>query len=291
MNGDLTFSVRQIVSDAGGGVNDDAAGARANAIWVLDGATGASDVACTSGPTDAAWLARFVSDWLRKNSDPVLPLLHQLPQLQDVLCDAFAKEGHAAEIAQEDTPSACLGIVEYDARHGTLEIGLIGDLSVVIASTDGTVRYFTDPSVERFGARSLAIWCEARLQGASLEEAWKIVRPAIRENRRMVNRPEGYWVVNPVMPWLEGVRYHSVPAEAGMRVMLVSDGYFRLVDVLGHCDDRTLLESSFALGLEVMVATLRRIETEDPDCLVHARMKPHDDATAIIAVLERTKMN
>lgn len=281
----MTFAVRQIASAASGHVNDDASGMRANAIWVLDGATGASDVACTPGPSDAAWLARHVSDWLGAKADPAQPLLGQLPQLQAGVIETFTREGYGAGIAQEDTPSTCLGLVEYDAARAKLEIGIIGDISVIVATPDGIIRHFTDPSVEAFSAKSLVLWQEARRRGASLEEAWRVVRPAIRENRRMVNRADGYWVINPVMPWLDGVRRHSVPVPTGARVLLASDGYFRLVDVFARYDAGALLERSFALGLDAVIAELRGIETEDSDCRAYPRMKLNDDATAIIAEL------
>lgn len=286
----LTFSAREIASDAGRAINDDAAGARGGAIWVLDGATGISDVSCTPGPSDAAWLAHYVSGWFATQTGSA-PLMSQLPRLHVALTETFTSQHYDQGIAREDTPSACLGLVEYDRAHGRLEIAIIGDISVVVATPDGAVQHFTDPSVDRFGAKSLAAWREARRQGASLEEAWAITRPVIRKNRRMVNRPGGYWVINPVMPWLEGVQRRSVAVPDGARVLLVTDGYFRLVDVFNQWDAGTLLERSFSDGPRAVISELRRVEEADPDCLTHARMKVHDDATAIIAELAPAQTN
>ena len=61
------FQVLELISHKGphARANEDAVGATGGAGWVIDGATGISDgPALTPGPTDPAWLARWLHEAL-----------------------------------------------------------------------------------------------------------------------------------------------------------------------------------------------------------------------------------
>ena len=108
-------------------------------------------------------------------------------------------------------------------------------------------------------------------------------RQTIVARRDQVNRPGGYWVLHPRRAWLPGVHPFSVPGCADMRVLMASDGFYRLADLYAEFSDEQLVQRAFAQGLAPMVEHLRAIERSDPDCDRFARIKVADDATCLLA--------
>ena len=77
-------------------------------------------------------------------------------------------------------------------------------------------------------------------------------------------------------------RAARVPAQALRRILLASDGYYRLVDHYGAVDDAELVRRTAALGADVMIEQLRAIEADDPLAMRYPRLKIADDATALL---------
>lgn len=69
-----------------------------------------------------------------------------------------------------------------------------------------------------------------------------------------------------------------------IRALLMSDGFYRLVDTFSaYRDDATLFAVALQpKGLTTLLAELRAREDADPECIAHPRLKPKDDATALL---------
>jgi hypothetical protein len=46
-----------------------------------------------------------------------------------------------------------------------------------------------------------------------------------------MNRPGGYWVVHPSLPWLRPVQHVTLPVGEVGHLLLASDGFYRLVNL------------------------------------------------------------
>lgn len=269
--------------------NDDAYGSHAHMLWVIDGATGVSNVRHTRHASDAAWLAQAASQHLAQEAPSSdLPLYARLQNLERQLGDAFARERTHALTLQEaqhapvhSMPSACLGVVQLH-RDG-LEIACVGDVSIVVETPGHGIAVYSDHASTRFSERTMHAWQAAKQQALSHDAIWDTVRPVILENRKSMNTADGYRVVHPTLPWTVGLEVVKLPLVAGMRVLLASDGLWRLVDVYAQMTPEALLHAVATRGLAAVLNQLRELEAQDPSCLRYARIKPSDDATALLA--------
>jgi hypothetical protein len=106
--------------------------------------------------------------------------------------------------------------------------------------------------------------------------------PALRAQRLRRNHPGGYGVLAPEPECLDMLRIERVPAAAVRRILLVSDGFYRLVDVYGALRDAELIQRAEEQGADGLLRELRTIEATDPNGARYPRLKPVDDATAVL---------
>ena len=99
--------------------------------------------------------------------------------------------------------------------------------------------------------------------------------------RGCLNRDGGYWVVHPTIEWLQGLQRTLLPAFGGQTALLVSDGFYRLVNLFGAFDDRGLLAAAKQHGLKALLKNLRELEVRHSTA-EYPRFKPHDDASACL---------
>ena len=73
-----------------------------------------------------------------------------------------------------------------------------------------------------------------------------------------------------------------MPAANLRRVLLASDGYYRLVDHYNAMTDAGLIRCTQADGAAALLQELRAIEAADPLATTYPRLKICDDATALL---------
>lgn len=280
------FEVEAAGSASGGSGNDDDFGATDQYLWVIDGATDVGAVHCTRQISDAAWLADTMGQWLREQTrgQPSVSVRTLLLGLEAHLRSAFAAEVRTtglAQVARQDAPTACLGLVRIS--DGMLELVCVGDVSITVLAPNGTPWLLSDREHEVCAARTQLVLREARNEGVSGDALRECIRPVLRANRALANQPDGYRIVHPQHAWAAGATVHVLPAVADTRVLLATDGLWRLVDVFRDCDAQGLSERLGAEGFDAVVEHLRSLERADPLGQVHLRVKVSDDATAILA--------
>lgn len=270
----------------GSPINEDRAGLRGRCAWIVDGATSVSGNGLTSGATDAAWLAGVIG----RNLQDAVPapgasddIFHRL---EKSVRDAFDEEGaHRALPGDDRAPSACLGHLRIrGARDGqlALEGRFLGDVVALIPSGAGIVRW-TDERSKPFERRTLAALEAADHRAGEIPEP---VRRQILENRARLNRPDGYWVVNPLRPWAGRELRFGATVAPDRPIVLATDGFMRLVDVFAAHTDEALYARLAAGEGESLMRELRELERGDPTAQAHPRVKIHDDATVLVIAAE-----
>lgn len=266
-------------------INEDGAGLYGRCAWIVDGATGVLGKQLTTGATDAAWLAGTICERLQEILQTVPSPDDVLDRLEEGVRDAFVREAAESVLSGDHAPSACLGLVRIrgamDEGH-VLEGRFLGDVVALIPTETRIVRW-TDERSKPFERRTLAALQAADRRAGEVPEA---VRRQILENRTKLNRPEGYWVVNPLRPWAgHELRFEAVVAP-GRPVVLATDGFMRLVDVFGAYTDESLHTRLAAGEGEGLMRELRDLERSDPAAEAHPRVKIHDDATVLVIAAE-----
>jgi hypothetical protein len=268
----------------GSRVNEDGIGLCGPFAWVIDGATGLSDEQFTSGGSDAAWLAGLVGDRLMdlagEEGDAVMSRLEA--DIHSIFRETTA---HVLEVGDHHAPSACLGLVEVHPGEGgqdRVQGCFLGDVIALVPTERGIVRW-TDERAKPFEKKTLAALGAREHAPGSIPEA---VKRQILENRTKLNRPDGYWVVNPLRPWAGRELRFEAQVKPGEPIVLATDGFMRLVDVFGAYSD-TALHARLAAGKGPdLMQELRERERSDLLAGAYPRVKTHDDATFLVIAAE-----
>jgi hypothetical protein len=189
------------------------------------------------------------------------------------------------EVGDHHAPSACLGLVEaHPGEGGQVRVQgcFLGDVIALVPTERGIVRW-TDERAKPFEKKTLAALGAREHAPGSIPEA---VKRQILENRTKLNRPDGYWVVNPLRPWAGRELRFEAQVKPGEPIVLATDGFMRLVDVFGAYSD-TALHARLAAGKGPdLMQELRERERSDLLAAAYPRVKTHDDATFLVIAAE-----
>jgi hypothetical protein len=268
-------------SRASGAANEDIAGAGARTAWVLDGATGLAECErVPDGPTDAAWLAGALAEGLtrldpggRTAQDYFAAVIERVAARYRTLVP-----DHAA-LPPYALPSAA-GVWLREDGDG-FEIAYQGDC-VAVVEQGAAIRCFG--TIDRTGSDHKLKEMVAVRQAAGPIEGKLLVAlgDELRRRRSRLNQPGGYWMLGIDARAAAAMAVERFAALPGTRILLCSDGYWRLVDHFQRYEAAGLLQASFERGPEALLDELRALEAADPDYLAVPRVKPMDDATALI---------
>lgn len=285
----MPFEIVATASRPGGNVNEDAAGSTENgqgvffsqAAWVLDGATGvAAREYVPEGPTDAAWLARALNEEMAAADICFVGSRVYFARVIDRVAARYrALVPDHKKLPRHARPSAA--VVWLRANADWIEFWHQGDC-VAVVEQGGEVKSLG--VVDRTGSDgTLRELIAARLAaGPSDRKLLEAMGDELRRRRDRLNRPSGYWMLGIDRRAAAHMEFAIFKALPGTRILLCSDGYWRLVDHFHRYDAASLLQASFERGPEALLDELRALEAADPDCLAFPRIKPMDDTTALI---------
>ena len=283
-----SFTPLSAATQPGAKVNEDGHGCWPEtapcAAWVLDGVTGINDRALLPGPTDAAWFVAQVQEALPTllSTSPDMPaadlvgaLVEQLERRQSAAwLDARGADGR-------ETPAASFALVRLIGSE--IEVLRLGDCLVLLEASDGTVTVMDHPVLATIEAETRDALLALRARGVTdPKQAFTAMMPRLRAERLRRNTPDGYGVLAAERSCLPMLHLDRIPAHTLRRVLLVSDGYYRLVDHYGAASDAELVRRTEELGADAMLEQLRAIEAADPMATRYPRLKIADDATALL---------
>jgi hypothetical protein len=278
----LKLKIVEALCEPGATHNEDAWGGSGDAIWVLDGATGVVASPHLSSPSDAAWFAGQISSAL---SDE---LASAPPSTIGAIAAAAARAAEAARGIRDidalpifELPCASLALVR-GMDGGRLEFANLGDCRLIWRAGDGPVQAFGTCGVAELDARLDAQIARDLARGLSPEAVRLAAKALAREHRKLINTREGYWILDlsgAGVPHLEVEARHP---EGPVELMLMSDGFYRLLELYRTHDYDGLMREAREAGLVALHDRLRAIEAADPECRAYPRNKPRDDATAVL---------
>ena len=283
------FTLLSAATGPGGTINEDAYGlwpaaGAPRAAWVQDGVTGINDRALLPGPSDAAWFVAQVQEvlpaLLSKEPDrPIAGLVAALVvELERRQAASWLDERGADG---QETPAASFALVRLLGEQ--VEIDRLGDCLVLIERRDGSVTTLDHPVLEQIEAQIKA--AVMALQAAGITDPGEIrsrMMPTLRAQRVRRNQVGGYGVLAAEMSCLTMLHSDLLALADVSRILLASDGYYRLVDHYAAVTDAELLRGTAERGAEGLVSALRTIEAGDPMGARFPRLKMSDDATAVL---------
>ncbi|NIJ06731.1 hypothetical protein FHS31_000313 [Sphingomonas vulcanisoli] len=274
------LTVNVAASDYLGGVNEDVVGYSANAAWVIDGATGIGP-ALLDAPSDAAWLAHAIDGHFRRllDEDPAMPTRALVRQA--ILFCRTALDAQALRPAEgpHEHPSAAFAMLRRFDDH--IELSGLADCRIVYEDDATATHIFSDRSLDVVEARTLSLVREIVRSEPDLdaESLFQRLLPQLRENRGLMNREGGYWVLGTEPAAADHLACKILPYRPGQRFALASDGFLRLVEMFGLAGPSDLLAIDSEEGWSHWRDRLRDAEREPGSCRRYHRVKVHDDAS------------
>lgn len=254
------------------------------AAWVLDGVTGINDRALLPGPSDAAWFVAQVQDVLpallsRSLDMPVADLVGTLVRELDRRQSASWLDPRGAD--GRETPAASFAFVRL--LGGEIEILRLGDCLILLEATDGTVTVMDHPVLAQMETDTRRALLDLRAGGVTdPKKAFEAMMPNLRTHRQRRNLRDGYGVLAAEQSCVSMMHVDRMSADGLRRVLLASDGYYRLVDHYGAMSDAKLVRETGRQGPDTLLEQLRAIEAADPVAAAYPRLKIRDDATALL---------
>jgi hypothetical protein len=272
----VRIALATLPADSGLG-NEDFAAAAPGAAVLLDGAgVGGAETGCTHG---VAWFSATLGCLLLRSitAHPARPLV-------DCLADSIGlvrslHEG-GCDLAYPASPTSTVVCVRVGGE--VLEYLVLGDSSLLLSETDGSVAVVTDRRLDEVG-KQLRGSVDALPTGSPEHSA------ALAEYRDTLtglrNRPGGFWIAGPDPRAAEHSLTGTVPLASLKSATLLSDGAARLVDRFELAEWREVLTALDASGPDELIRRVRAAEFGDPDGRRWPRGKAHDDATVLHWVL------
>jgi hypothetical protein len=239
---------------------------------LLDGAAPRSKLRVSSRSDDTAWLVQRFIERFFEGSDPIVDVPSHVEQVRSALEQEYAMLCEQAGFVPDETPFACLAIAHITAEQ--IELFNMGDLTTLIRDSSGAVRRFGESAVRQLDRQATALLERARIEGiATHQERWLSVEGAVLANRARRNVLEGYDVLDVAVSSLGRLQQLRCARRQVSSLLLLSDGFYRLVDTFGRYTDVELFDAVERRGLEPLLAELRALELEDDECTAYPRLE------------------
>lgn len=285
----MRLEIRDRLSLAGGKINEDRVGfrafARQDCAWVIDGATGVGERDYVpEGPTDAAWLAEQLSAELAARDpagDTVPAYFRGIVAAVAARYRALVPEAETVPLYARPSATAAWAAL----RHDELTLAWQGDCGAILDRGDGVTVLggmplnILEADIEEIVRETLANMPSSEVP------MLKRLGPVLQQRRALLNQPGGYWMLGIEPQAADHLGTRLFPVTRPARLLLLSDGLYRLVDHFEAYDAAGLLDAAFARGLDTLGAELRALEQADPEGRRVPRVKPYDDASGLLLAI------
>ncbi len=252
--------------------------------FVIDGASGLLDFHVTDSETDAKWLADelavFLQSALKDSNCALRDILFSAAMHLKVEYDRFWERRGRAN--PPEYPSA--GVTVLRIKDGKVEYFGLGDCILVIETTAGEVEVIAEKKLVSLDQNVIDHMVElSQKTGCSVLEARKVLNYEVIANRKLRNRPEGYWIFDPTGEGVHHGRTQQWEVGKVKTALLMSDGFGQLVSPFGVAKDyRELHDLVSQKGITFLVETLLELQKIDANCTSYPRFKTSDDITAVL---------
>jgi serine/threonine protein phosphatase PrpC len=282
----LTYlKILDALSDPSGEVNEDNFGYINSSAWVLDGATGLGNRKILSETSDARVYVEAINDaFLELASEPGRTIKEIVQKAIEVVSGRFAQRLKDTAALPYEVPSATMVFVRVTSER--FEYATLGDCRALVETRTKGVVTIENTQIEELDRRVIEEITDLHNKGIkSFQEIRKHITSQLRANRALMNRQDGYWVLSFSPEATNNMLCRSFEASDIARVLLVSDGFYHLVSTFHLFTNSGLVQAASDIGLAQLKEKLRAVEKTDPECIRYPRLKPADDATAVLLEL------
>lgn len=283
----ITSAHFTVLSEPGGSTpNDDRAGGQfgheTGHAWVIDGATGVAPEAYIPGAdSDAAWLAGQLDRYFTSLPMSAAPVRVPMRRIVGRIRDDYFLAVAGRDVPDFAIPSAAALYCGWErcAHKLILRLSGLGDCIALLRDGEGQIHIVGDVSPGSGDAEKLAGF--DAFHGATDAASQAALGDFLKQQRRQMNRPGGYWVFS-ISPEAAGyLREHTFVLIPPVDIMLMTDGFSRLIDHFEAYTPESLLRAADHKGVEYLYRELRELEAGDIDRRKAPRVKVEDDASVV----------
>ncbi|MFF8556545.1 hypothetical protein ACF058_27415 [Streptomyces sp. NPDC015501] len=254
-----------------GAANEDTVHASPTGVVVLDGLSAPKDLpmGCIHGtPWFVRQLGTSLLNLIGDNNVTLRDALRAaISEVNDLHRDTCALD-------QDAVPASTVAMIRE--RGDVLDYLVLSD-NVLVLDLGDDVRAVVDKRVEEVAGEEM----RAALRGPTgTPEHAARVSALVTVQRRLRNRPGGYWVAATDSAAADEAITGTVALTQVRQAALLTDGASRLVDTFGTLGWEQLLELLSTEGPSALIARTREAELADPAGERWPRFKRSDDATA-----------
>lgn len=272
------------ISKPGHRINEDIASVSKNSAWVLDGATGLNNKNLIAEDSDAKW---FVEKWNAYLIQHVDDIEISLPEILrngiQQISNAYFSSVDAKKITALDLPSAGISLVRLNG--GILEYFILGDCTLHFKKDNVVTAYKID-DLEDLDNMAIAELKHLLEKGLSKEQAMEQIKPLLIRNRKLKNKPGGYWILGFDECAVDNGLTGRVDINSGDELLLMTDGFSAICNKYNVRTIDSIFNNIEFETLEDIYTLIRTTEEEDPDIMKYPRFKLSDDASCVYLRLE-----
>lgn len=265
-------------TDKGMSYNEDYVYTNGDFGFLLDGATGLLDNPISEGNSDAQCfshqLGAYLTLHLREKEHSIQDILRA--GVKQVKTSAFPNSKGIEPHLLPTCTFACFR--KMDAQ---VEIAWLGDSPIVVEREEKT-EIFYDEVLEAMDQHALNCLQDLLDEGKTFAEAKAGVKGILTENRRQMNTPEGYSILDLAGVGITKLQQRLLPAEEIRHLLICSDGFYRLHELFKMADfTKGLAPFTHYEYLVDIADQLRKKESQPNSLEQHLRFKVHDDASVL----------
>lgn len=231
-----------------------------------------------SEESDAAWFVRTISEHLRQ----AWSRQHRfMDALEGALCSAqhpfSAKAGNQDLKPYEKPSSAMIAVAMED---GAVSVYRAGNCGAKLYNQE-TAAVFQPSRLDQLDQKSILLMWGYLREGLSRDDVRARLMPTLRAHRSMMTSPGGYpslSIGTGCPPFIEKTH---VAVDPGTRALLCSDGFSAAYERYDVCHAHDILSGEL-WTLNHTIEQVRQAEHADQELSWFPRLKPSDDATAVL---------
>nr|WP_295707634.1 protein phosphatase 2C domain-containing protein [uncultured Halomonas sp.] len=248
---------------------------------VLDGATGLGDPLLTGESSDAEWLVHAFTQKLIEAIDHHNSVLEGLSQAVHGVTELFwQKLGKRCSLPKHRLPSAGMALAALEGEE--ILLARFGDCSLQTLSQGVIQSPFPASPLEKLDNRAIASLNQQIHTGKSYSAARSSIKDTLKEHRNTMNTQGGYSALSVDPECLSYLEVKRIPIQhAPQRLLLASDGFAAAFEAYNICTAENIFMGE-TKAFSTLIKKIRLTEKKDIELKRYPRLKPHDDASALL---------
>lgn len=281
----MTLTILDSISSSGNPTNsnEDLLIVDENLALIFDGASGLSKNRLGMESSDAHWFVNQLSEKLRENWRRTHDFSSSLNEALKRTYDYFQSLSGNQQLYPYEYPSS--GMIAITIEDDTPYLYRLGDCNAFHVG-QGISPMFPISELERLDELSIAEMLGYLNDKNRPEEARDKLIPTLQKHRNLINTPQGYQALSLSSEKVGKMERKRIQKSTiTTQYLLASDGFYALFKQY-YTDERYKAFSKGSFSLSNALDALRSIENDDPNMNKFPRLKPHDDATAVLVELK-----